>query len=105
MKLSEQADKHRVAMLRKLKRKYRDGTPQEVLEAQRVIVKYQEERAGAKKHIARLEAEACPVGLCFRCFYDKGIKVPLVPMSSEDTDYDCFRCGQCGAQYNELIDD
>ncbi len=100
MTLSEQAEEYRASMLRKLKKKYGDNKPPAVLEAEKVIAQYREEKANAKPQIARLETEKCPPSICFHCFWVKGVSFHLVAIPGDD-DMDIFKCPECKRTYEQ----
>lgn len=100
MRLFEQAEKYRSDMTRKLKKKYRDDKPPAVLEAEKVIAQYREEKASAELQIARLESKQCPSSVCFKCFWMKGLSFHLIAIPSDD-ETDLFRCPECNSIYEQ----
>ena len=102
MSIIEDTIEYRNHMLRKLKKKYRYGKPASVLEAEKIIAKYNEEKANANPQIARLETEECPSSVCSECFYMLGISHDLKPIGCDDNHNDCFKCPECHAVYEEI---
>lgn len=94
---SEQSEEYRLEMLRRLKKKYSDPDPPEVLEAKKVITKHGEEKAKAGPQITRLGSPLPSPDLCPQCWFMNGHRVALRAVQHPQPEkFDRVRCGECG---------
>jgi hypothetical protein len=97
--MRKQNEEYRANMLKKLKKKYGDSNPPEVLEAEKVIANYREKKTNAIAQINRLESSECPESVCCECFYMQGLNFQLKSINGGEN-FDSFRCPECGTTYN-----
>ena len=93
--MPKESEAFRREMLRHLKDKYGKSKPAVVQEAAEIIAKFREEKAHARKAIARLGSRLPEPDSCPECYYLRGRYSLLRPIPSESDRVDSFRCGVC----------
>ncbi|MDD1620871.1 MAG: hypothetical protein LUQ11_05275 [Methylococcaceae bacterium] len=98
--MKEYAKEYRGNLLKKLSRKKSGSKPSEVLEAEKIIAKYNEEQEKIGPQLFRLESSECPDSICPQCFYLRGLNVHLKTIPGDD-EIDKYQCPECNSIYEE----
>jgi hypothetical protein len=94
--MRKQAEQYKADILRHLEQEDRQPPPSEVVEAQRIILQFEQ---GNKDRVAQIQRALSPLppgDLCPSCFVKRGVTSHMSPISSDNTDIDLFTCKTCG---------
>jgi hypothetical protein len=94
--MSEESESHRLKMLRRLQQKDNNPPPPKVMQAEKVIAKYREQKERDHQTLMRLNSPLPEPNLCPDCFYIHDRCSLLMQILGDDpVHFDTWKCETC----------